>query len=224
MSKEPRSPEPFAIKDCSLLAIATGITVENLKEMRDSLLTVHPGSIYHHFWGALMRARFDEPEYSNDFAGWVYHALGDNTLAERLAVIDPTDFDLESLRQHLIDIIEQRLDEIQRPAWASPDKAFHFIRSQLVVFDTRRRIAKPKDFADVVPQMSLGSIFYHFIDARRRNEQGEDDFRVWVARFGATHAAVLSELALIDPYFNSIRELREKLAEIFQDCYRRPSA
>ena len=184
MSGEPRTPEPFAIKDCSLLAIATGIRAENLREMRDSLITVHPGSIYHHFWGALMRLRFVEPEYNNDFASWVNRALGDKTLAERLAVIDPTDFDLETLRQNLIEIIEQRMDEIQWLAWAPPETAFRFIRSQLVIFDTRRRISTPEDFADAIPQMSLGSLFYHFIDARRRNESGEDDFRVWVAGFG----------------------------------------
>ncbi len=223
MPEEQRNPQPFAVKDCSLLAIATGVRAENLKEMRDSLNTVHPGSIYHHFWGALMRLRFVEPEYNNDFAAWVNRALRDKTLAERLAVIDPTDFDLESLRQHLIEIIEQRIDEIEWLAWAPPETAFHFIRSQLVIFDTHRIIATPEDFADAIPQMSLGSLFYHFIDARRRNESGEDDFRVWAGRFGDAYADVLSEIAVIDPYFNTLAELREKLAEIFQNYYRRPS-
>jgi len=223
MSNQPGNHEPFAVKDSSLLAIATGTTAENLKEMRYCLITVHPGSIYHHFWGALMRPRFVEPEYNNDFARWVNRALGDKTLAERLAVIDPTDFDLESLRQHLIETIEQRLDEIHWLGWAAPEKAFHFIRSQVIVFDTRRRIVKPEDFAEVIPQMSLGSIFYHFIDARRRNDSGEDDFRAWVPGFGDSHTGVLSELALIDPYFNTLAELREKLAEVFQNHYGRPS-
>ena len=223
MPKEARKPGPFAVKGSSLLSIATGTTAENLKEMRYCLLTVHPGSIYHHFWGALMRPRFVEPEYNNDFARWVNRALGDKTLAERLAVIDPANLDLESLRQHLIDTIEQRLDEMQWLGWAPPDKAFHFIRSQVVVFDTRRRIVKPKDFVDVIPQMSLGSIFYHFIDARRRNDSGEDDFRAWVAGFGNSHAGILHELALIDPYYNTLAELREKLAEVFENYYGRPS-
>ncbi len=223
MSRQTNNPEPFVIKDCSLLTIGTGVTVQNLKEMRDSLVTVHPGSIYHHFWGALMRQRFDEPEYNNDFAGWIHHALGENVLAERLAVINPTDFDLESLRQHLIDLIEQRMDEINWPGWAPPDKAFRFIRSQIIVFDTRRRISRPDEFADVIPHLSSGSIFYHFIDARRRNDLGQDDFRVWTAKFGESHEPVLNQLSLLDPYFNTLIELREKLAETFNNCYRRPA-
>ncbi len=221
MPKRKNDPEPFIIKDCSLLAIATGVTVQNLKEMRDSLVTIHPGSIYHHFWGALMKQRFDEPEYNNDFAGWVHHALGDNVLAERLAVINPTDFDLESLRQYLIEIIEQRIDEVNWPGWTASDKAFRFIRSQIIVFDTRRRISKPDEFADIIPQLSSGSIFYHLIDARRRNDLGQDDFYAWTSKFGESHQPVLDQLPLIDPYFNTLNELREKLAEIFKNCYRR---
>jgi len=50
------------------------------------------GSIYHHFWGRLLQSQFDEPEYNNDFAAWVYHGLHEKALAEHLSVIDPTDY------------------------------------------------------------------------------------------------------------------------------------
>ena len=133
--------EPFSVKDCALVTIATGKKAQNLKEMREHLLTIHLGSIYHHFWGGLLRPRFDEPEYNNDFAEWVHHALQDNILAERLSVIDPDPFvNLESLRQELLEVIEQRLDEIETVTWAKPDMQFHFVRSQMVVFDTRGKI------------------------------------------------------------------------------------
>jgi hypothetical protein len=82
------------------VTIATGKKAQNLKEMKEHLLNIHLGSIYHHFWGGLLRLRFDEPEYNNDFAEWVHHALQDNILAERLSVIDPDPFiNLESLHQ-----------------------------------------------------------------------------------------------------------------------------
>lgn len=44
-------PEPFAVKDCALIAIGTGERAQNLRELRDRLLTTHPACIYHHFWG-----------------------------------------------------------------------------------------------------------------------------------------------------------------------------
>ena len=79
--------------------------------MRDQLLDVSLGSIYHHFWGGLLRHRFDEPQYNNDFAEWVRYALQDSILAERLSIIDPAACaDLESLRRELLEAIQQRLD------------------------------------------------------------------------------------------------------------------
>lgn len=215
-----QSIEPFAVKDCVLAAIATGRRAQNLRELRDHLQAVHPGCIYYHFWGGLLRPRFDDPEYNNDFASWVRHALHDTRLAERLGIIDPAEFgNLEALRQEVLDIIEQRLDETEFLVWAKRDQQFHFIRSQTVVFDTRKRVTRPEDMAALLPALSLGSIYYHFIDARRREPQGYDDFRAWLARFGEEFATLRELLAAVDPYFVTLRELRAKLATIFNDHF-----
>ena len=118
--------EPFFVKDCALLTIATGKKAQNLKEMRDHLLNIPIGSIYYHFLGGLLRPGFDAPEYNNDFAGWVHDALQDHILAERLSVLNPAAFaDLESLREALLEVIEQRLDKIGTISWAEPDMQFH---------------------------------------------------------------------------------------------------
>ena len=37
---------------------------------------------------------------------------------------------------------------------------------------------------EAVPNMSVGSIFYHFIDARRRSPEMMDDFRTWLRSYG----------------------------------------
>jgi len=213
--------EPFVIKDCTLAAIATGRRAQNLRELRDGLLTVHPGSIYYHFWGGLLRPSFDDPEYNNDFASWVRHRLHDARLAERLGVIDPADFGhMEELRQELIDVIEQRLDESEFLSWAPRDHQFHFIRAQTVVFDTHRRLEHPRELAATVPGLSVGSIYYHVIDARRREPQGVDDFRAWLARFGERYTDLNARLAELDPYFVTLVELRNQLSSIFSDYFR----
>ncbi len=209
--------EPFLIKDCALVTIATGKKAQNLKEMRDHLLNIHLGSVYHHFWGGLLRPRFDEPEYNNDFAEWVHYALQDNILAERLSVIDPDPFEnLELLRQAVLEVIEQRLDEIETVAWAKPDMQFHFVRSQIVVFDTQGKIEKPEDLAEAVSKMSLGSIYYHFIDARRRSPEMMDDFHTWLRSRGEED--LCSQVSVIDPYFGSLVELRRQLTDLFAKC------
>jgi hypothetical protein len=212
--------EPFLIKDCALVTIATGKKAQNLKEMRDQLLNIHLGSIYHHFWGGLLRPRFDEPEYNNDFAEWAHHALQDDILAERLSVIDPDFFtDLESLRRELIEIIEERLDSIETVVWAKPDRQFHFIRSHMVVFDARGKLERPEELVEAVPRMSVGSIFYHCIDARRRSPEMMDDFRTWLRSCG--HDALCAQVAAVDPYFGSLVELRRQMADLFAQYFSR---
>jgi hypothetical protein len=216
--------ESFAVKDCSLLTIATGKKAQNLKEMRDHLLNIHIGSIYHHFWGGLMRPGFDEPEYNNDFAGWVHHALQDHILAERLAVVNPSAFaDLESLREALLEVIEQRLDEIGTVPWAEPDMQFHFVRSQIIVFDSREKIEGPEQLVEALPKLSVGSVFYHFIDARRRSPEMMDDFRSWLRSYGDDYEDLCSQLASVDPYFGSLAELRTQLINLFTNYFRRVS-
>ena len=208
--------EPFGVKDCALIALATGVRAQNLRELRDGIQKVPAASLYHHFWGRLLQPRFDEPEYNNDFAAWSYHGLHDKSLAERLSVIDPSDYDdLEGLRQELVETIETRLEESEFVPWARTDNQFHFIRSQIVVFDTRRRLKKPNELARRVRNLSAGSIFYHFIDARRRPPIRVDDFSAWLLGWGDTYADLLPRLAAIDPYFASLKELRRILADLF---------
>jgi hypothetical protein len=210
----------FAIKDCALATIATGRRAQTLRELQDIIRDIHPGSIYHHFWGTLLRPEFSDREYNNDFATWCHHSLHDNTAAERLAVIDPADYaDMEGLRQELLDVIEERLDETEVTLFARADQQFHFIRSVIVVFDTHRRLAHPAELAQVLPELSVGSIFYHFIDARRREPIAVDDFRAWLMGLGPEYKTLCDSLAEVDPYFESLYALRARLASVFQDYF-----
>lgn len=210
----------FEIKDCALIAVATGHRAINLKELRDNLNSISPDSIYYHFWGGLLQPRFEEREYNNDFAAWVWHGMHDGTLAERLAVIDPTDFaDLEDLRQELLEIIEERLDERDYLSWLRASSRFEFIRSQIVIFDTRKRADKPQQLAELLPNLSTGSIFYHFIDARRRLDNHGDDFSFWLSGFGEECSELCRLLADIDPYFGSLHQLRDRLKKIFAEYF-----
>ncbi|NIR29982.1 MAG: hypothetical protein GWN84_11835 [Gammaproteobacteria bacterium] len=208
---------PFRIKDCALIAIATGRRAFTLRELREGLADIHGDSVYYHFWGNLLEPRFEEREYNNDFAGWVRHGLHDGVLAERLAVLDPTDFaELDALREELVDTVEERLEESEYLPWVRASRPFEFTRSQIVVFDTGKRAAHAEELARLVPSFSTGSIFYHFIDARRRVGGGHDDFSAWLASLEEDHAELRARLAAIDPYFGSLTELRGNLTAAFQ--------
>lgn len=205
----------FHVRDCTLIAIATGTKAVTLKEFRDGLQVIHPGSIYYHFWGGLLQSRFEEREYNNDFAAWAQHGLHDSVLGERLAAVDPADFEhMEDLRWELVEIIEERLDESERLTWLVANRPFEFLQSQIIVFDTRTRVAEPKALAQLMLHLSIGTVFYHFIDARRRSPIRVDDFSAWLAAFGGRFDDLTRQLAGVDPYFGSLGELRQRLANI----------
>lgn len=214
---ERRTPLPaaFVIRDCALSGIATGRRARDLRELRDHLREVHPGVLYYHLWGGLLRPRFDDPEYNNDFASWTRHALRDNALAERLALIDPAKFpDMDALRGEILETIEERLDEIDFPQFSSRDSQFHLVRAQLVIFDTGRRVTSPDELGSEIGRMSLGSVFYHVIDARRRLAGGCDDFSEWLGGYGDLYRGVRERLAGLDPYFLSLHEIRDQIVQL----------
>jgi hypothetical protein len=210
-----KSVPSFVIKDCALIAIATGIRAQNLRELRDRLATIPPGSIYYHFWGGLMAPRLEEPEFNNDFAAWSRRGLHDHVIAERLAMIDPTSFsDMEALRQELIDVIERRLDEVEMVPWAKADHQFYFKRSKILIFNTKKQIVDPLLLPAIMPTLSRGSIFYHFIDARRRSPEGVDDFSAWLMNFGERYAALCEAIGASDLFFTTLTEIRQRLSAL----------
>ncbi len=211
---------PFAVRDCALITLATAIKAQNLREFRDGLERMPAGSVYHHFWGRLLRPQFDEPEYISDFASWAYHGLHEKSLAEQLSVISPVDFDdPESLRLELIEVVEQRLDQSELVPWARADQQFHFLDSQIVVFDTGLRIERPSEMGACLATLSTGSIYYHFIDARNRTEQRCDDFSAWLAGFGEDVQPLRQALMAVDPYFSSLKEIGQIVTGIFRQFF-----
>lgn len=212
-------PGGLAVKDCALVAIATGRRARDLAQLRTGVSEADPASIYYHFWGGLLRPVFGDPRYYNGFAIWVDHALHNQALAERLSVIDPTDCrDMEELRAHLLNVIDSELARAGPLAVAPDDSPFDFVRSQIVVFSTDRTIASPRQLARAVEEMSRTSVFYHFIDARRRTPDGADDFTTWLNDIDRERYSELTlRLAGIDPFFVTLPETRGELVRAFRD-------
>ena len=213
----PTKSTTFEVRDCALVPISLGVRAQTLRGLADRLHEVPAGSVYHHFWGGLLRPNFDDPEYNNDFASWAYYALHDGILAERLAVIDPADFDeIDDLRQELIDVIESRIYETEVLLASKPDQKFEFLKAQIVVFDSEQEVRHPEELAEVVPRFTTSSVYYHVIDARRRNPNSRDDFREWLSSRNGDYEAVCHDLAEVDPYFTNLADLRDELAALFR--------
>lgn len=218
------STEKFFVRNCSLARIATGERASSLSELRDKLMTIDENSIYYHFWGGRMNPQFIHTLNHNDFASWVYHRLNDHVLAEKLSIIDPMEFNnLELLRQEVLETIERRLDNYEFIFYTKREDQFHFVRSSIIVFDSTLCILTPEDLPKILPQLSPGNIFYHFIDARVRTSDKTDDFSVWLKMFDNKYNELIENIQTIDPYFLSLTELRNELTYVVNNYFNRRS-
>lgn len=207
--------QAFLIKSCTLTAIATGEYANSISTLCDKLATVHEDCIYHHFWGGRLFAQFTHPEYHNDFAIWAHRVLHDEKLAEKLSILDPTEYvSLNGLRADLIEILEQNCDDYGYMSIIKKNEAFHFVRSEIIIFDTPFSIADPKDIPQIITALSPGSIFFHFIDARSRTAQRCDDFSSWLMTYGDQYSHLIEKLRAIDPYFLSLSALKNEVVKV----------
>jgi len=214
------SVNPFNLKDCTLATLATGQRAGSLIELRDKVATIDQDSIYYHFWAGHLHSPLVHPEDQNDFASWVHHFLHEHSLAERLAVLDPTAYpNIEELRAEILNILEEGIEEREMIIWTKKEQQFHFIRSKIVVFDTAFIIHDPSELLHLIPNMSTGSIFYHFIDARHRTDESVDDFTSWLRNYGDKYNEIIHQIKSIDIYFLSLAEIRKSLGEIMSKFF-----
>jgi len=194
----------------------------NLRELYDRIAVCSPDSIYHHFCETTLRPSFDDPEFRNDFAFWSHHVLKDENLAERLGVLDPYDFkDMEELRHTVLDIIDDRLSELSYFPWAHQGQAFEFLQAHTVVFDTQKSIEKPENLPQAIRQMTTSSLYYHFLEARRRIDGRLDDFTAWLMDWNSRGEALIEAFSQVDFYFLNLKELQAELYSLSESAMKK---
>lgn len=130
-------------------------------------------------------------------------------------MINPYEYrDLEDLRAVCLDIIGDRLAEMPLGLWPQATDPIYFLQAMTVVFDTGVLVGAAKDLTPAVANMSLGSIYFHFIEARRREPVGIDDFSAWLKSWDHEYEDLIESLSQIDFYFLSLRELKECLMSV----------
>jgi hypothetical protein len=204
----------FEIKDCAIISRLAGVQPAiNLRELRERVEVCPQESLFHHFCETVIRPSFDDPRLRNDFSLWTLNCLGDNVLSERLGVINPYEFfELENLREFLISVLDTRLDEQSCIPWVKASEPFIFMSSNTIVFRTGVLLSNPAELLSAFREMSTSSIYYHFVDGKRRTPRGRDDFSAWLLEFWPEENEILDELAEIDFYFLNLLELKETLS------------
>jgi hypothetical protein len=218
------SAEPFALFDCSLARLAVGKTCTNLRELVDVVRTASDATLEHHMMRCALDDHFELYEFPNDLARWCWDAIGDRALGEQLGLIDPYPCKSPAdLRASLVNVVEERLFELDHVPSCRPGLELHLIESRVLAYDTSERMATITALADAMPRLSLPSLFYHVHEARRRTTGRTDDFSDWLERQG-TDAALVAKLRAVDFYFLNLKQLRQEFSDILRHYVSEPQA
>lgn len=195
--------------------ILLGIKARNLSELLAGIQTVPESSIYYHTHRYLRQHHFLSPEPPNDFAYWVTNVLNEDLLGERLSSVDIVQFrSLEELREAFIEILETHRETSERSPVAPPGEEFHFMAARTFVLRTPYVAHDLKEFAAVLKDVSVNSLYYHIFEAKLRLEKEENDFSRWFRDLGKPELA--DQVARLDPYTYTLEGLRKKLMTLVE--------
>lgn len=105
---EPRGAMPggeFYFNETITFTFSTGIRARNLAEFLMGIRYVDAGSIYYHYYEARMRLGGG----IDDFSAWIEGVLAKPDLAERIREIDPFMHNVEGIREHIIEAVEEEV-------------------------------------------------------------------------------------------------------------------
>jgi hypothetical protein len=188
----------------------------NLRELFEALRVVPDAVIEHHIFRSALEDHFELYEFPNDLARWSWDALGDHMLGEQLGLIDPYRHpSTQAVRDALLEVIEERLWDLDRVPWCRPGLELHLVESRLVAYHTGQSFETAVAMAESLGRLPLRSLYYHVHEARRRTAGQTDDFSQWLENGGAD-AALVENLRKIDFYALNLSQLRTAIQEVFQ--------
>jgi len=106
---EPRevvSGNEFYFNETVSFIFPVGVRTRNLAEFLVAIEHIDAGCIYYHFYDS--RVRLGEGVV-DDFSRWIEHTLGKKDLADRIRNIDPFMHSIESIREHIREVIEEHV-------------------------------------------------------------------------------------------------------------------
>ena len=207
---------PFYFNSAAHLLRIGREKANNLSELLEALKVCPDESIFQHTFQTLREHHFIREGFSNDFAHWAFAACNEVGLAERLAGIDVREFtSIAALRQRLVDIVEAYLRQNPRSRDRAAFEPFYFAESEIIVIPTPFVARNLAEFADGIRQVSLTSIYFHFIDARLRLKLNSNDFSLWLEN-ELDLGWVADRINRIDIYTATLHDVRRAILRLVE--------
>jgi len=105
---EPREAMPgkeFYFNETVTLIFPEGVRAKNLAEFLTAIKHIDADSLYYHFYEARIRLGSGV----DDFSRWIEDIFGKTGLAEKIRSIDPFMHNIEGIREHLVEAIEEEV-------------------------------------------------------------------------------------------------------------------
>jgi hypothetical protein len=209
-------PEPFRFYTEASLPLYTAWRADSLRSLLHCLEHVSGSSIFYHFFHALRRRHFTTFEYKNDIARWVALNFHEPSLAERLAAIDPLEFgSVRATRNRLIECLKQALGQTESAVRVREGEELRFVTLKSFVYPVGLESHNPCELAGDIERAGMGSLFFHFIEARLRMGRAVNDFSLWLqGEFQEEQLA--GQINRLSPYVYSFPDLRRKIVELLR--------
>ncbi len=207
----------FVFSEYFLMPMPTGKKATNLRELLQFLREMTEPVLNYHLWQTRLSVIQPTVEYPNDFALWAATALHDDLLAEKLSAIDPFDYkDLTEVREAMVEELEEYL-------WDSPQYQvrpgyeLELCEASAVILHSGISARTLGEFCGALQAVGLNSVYFHFVEARRRlGDRKLDDFSRWIAD-NFTMPSLVSAIGKIDIYFYTLAEIRDTILALVQE-------
>jgi hypothetical protein len=211
--------EPFEFKQCISISKSTGEKAVSLKELGDRLSSVSDDSIFHHTYQYFLKGHI--LEYTNDFAHWAGESLEERALAEHLSNVDPYDYkNIGDLRKELIRVIHVYLQNFPEPREVLPGNEFYFTETITLICPVGIRAKNLAEFSTAMKYIDMGSIYYHFFEARTRLGGETDDFSKWILD-AFSKKGLAEKIRAIDPFMHTLEGIKTHLTEAVEEEVKR---
>ena len=205
---------PFVFTGCVELRQTLNLRALDERELMDRLEEAPAAAVLFHTYGYFLRHGPMTTAYGNDFASWVASQVRDHVLAERLAVVNPFEFEsLDSLREELVTVINDhllRMNSVPRIEFGEP---FYFQQSDVVQVPLGPGVTSLADFRTALADVDASAIYFHMIEARARLSRRSDDFSEWI-RVSLGLSALADAITRIDAYMTSLERVRARVLSL----------
>lgn len=203
----------FQFSSSASLEMLTGQKAYNLEELLHLLRTCRSSSVFYHTFSAFLKLKEAEVPYNSDFAIWAATSLNEKALAEKLMAVDFSEYSTtEDLRSRLIEIIDTYRSERPSAFEKTAEDPFYLYDITRVVYLTDKFAYSLDSFRENLEQISIYSLYLHFIESRLQKLE-DNDFSRWIEE-GLRMPDLADRIRRIDLNMYTIEGLRSRILEL----------